>query len=1218
MADLSALVSASLAAEPGAIARLAALVKSGGTNLQALVVALGPQLTDIDENTRDSGTRLLGDVLAVLAESSSLSHQDLEHFVAFFADRLGDYLTIGSVLKALTVLVHLELPNAAPLRITLGLLEQCDVRSLVQAQRYTAMTILLELARSQWASLAPSACRVLLSTVRALDGEKDPRNLLLYLQLLRQLCVNCEAQRAAGFTEALSEVFDTLISYFPISFTPPPNDPHQITSQHLLQALLRTLRSSAGFAQHALPFFAAKLCETEDNPEETMTTRLQVLQSLALLAPAYGAEALAPHADTIGEALGDLFTPTDQQRPPSMPSEGVGKDSVADDVLSTAVRATLRALASVAGRAGDSNAATAASAYARPSSLMERLVAPSIARCVSAPPQGPGATPAALALEAIHQASPHARAPMLRQALPALVRRVTSDDARHADRADALSLLLAVLCLRCDAPAGAPDASSTDATGGEAGAGDATADAAALAEAFAEVSRSRCAILSACVRRIHDELEWEGTPSLRATASQVLCHVLAPAGSGAAAAPSLDAGVARSALEGVCAALLSARSCLESPPSEAGGTATAGTATTGLLASSTPRGVHASLVSVASDAARLRQLLGGSVATADVALRSALDSCLLAPLLAAFHADAACLSAPSTAPKGAVQGLVSLVPILAELSAMGGGDGVTHDEWSEGVVALVDTTRRSVAAVLGADGASSNAGSHAVAPVACCCLVALARLLDAPGAAPASADGRRQQPKWLSPLLAFLVDAWRSAADTPKPVATAAAPTATTQDDVLAWTLEAATPLWATVCAEAWAAQPGGGASGLLIHSLPWLLPPASQSHVAVAASRRLRLLLLVALVHTPRVTLLPERTLDDLLALATAGSSAAEGGGDGRADELALRCLCVGYNKWATPTQMDDALETARRRAAAGSLPWLSALHWLCRSAGSRGGKWTQTVPTALVSLVSSPPPPGVTAERALWWRRQVAVGVSVLMRPPAPDLRRECGAQLAPLLSHRLYSSLAPPLRGAVASAAATDGEGDKLAALLEALSLCLVAAPLPALVSEPASAVPHLLHWLQLAVHPLEQAAAVTSPLHPLEQGGAAAASASATPASSAQMDDEQCALLQAVLRLSCTLMRSLPESDAEPMGALLSTLLTLLRCCETSVPPARRVGTLEACVECLDACRSLPRHRLWPHKKAVLGALQQLLDHKKRPVRQAACRCANQWHLLQAKR
>ena len=265
------------------------------------------------------------------------------------------------------------------------------------------MTILLELARSQWASLAPSACRVLLSTVRALDGEKDPRNLLLYLQLLRQLCVNCEAQRAAGFTEALSEVFDTLISYFPISFSPPPNDPHQITSQHLLQALLRTLRSSAGFAQHALPFFAAKLCETEDNPEETMTTRLQVLQSLALLAPAYGAEALAPHADTIGEALGDLFTPTDQQRPPSMPSEGVGKDSVADDVLSTAVRATLRALASVAGRAGDSNAATAASAYARPSSLMERLVAPSIARCVSAPPQGPGATPAALALEAIHQ-----------------------------------------------------------------------------------------------------------------------------------------------------------------------------------------------------------------------------------------------------------------------------------------------------------------------------------------------------------------------------------------------------------------------------------------------------------------------------------------------------------------------------------------------------------------------------------------------------------------------------------------------------------------------------------------------------------------------------------------------------------------------------------------------------------------------------------------------
>ena len=114
------------------------------------------------------------------------------------------------------------------------------------------------------------------------------------------------------------------------------------------------------------------------------------------------------------------------------------------------------------------------------------------------------------------------------------------------------------------------------------------------------------------------------------------------------------------------------------------------------------------------------------------------------------------------------------------------------------------------------------------------------------------------------------------------------------------------------------------------------------------------------------------------------------------------------------------------------------------------------------------------------------------------------------------------------------------------------------------------------------------------------------------------------MQSVLRVASVLMRSLPESDAEPLGDAIPTLLTLLGTCEAAavqprVPPSGAAGTLgvgalEACVECLDACRALPKHRLLPSKKRVLRALEKLLDHRKRRVRQAACRCANQWHLL----
>ena len=76
-------------------------------------------------------------------------------------------------------------------------------------------------ADAQEAATPQPIRRLLLAAVRCLDGEKDPRNLLLYLQLLRLLCERCEAGRAAGFDEVLGEAFESLASYFPISFTPP-------------------------------------------------------------------------------------------------------------------------------------------------------------------------------------------------------------------------------------------------------------------------------------------------------------------------------------------------------------------------------------------------------------------------------------------------------------------------------------------------------------------------------------------------------------------------------------------------------------------------------------------------------------------------------------------------------------------------------------------------------------------------------------------------------------------------------------------------------------------------------------------------------------------------------------------------------------------------------------------------------------------------------------
>jgi hypothetical protein len=568
--------------EPNAASHIAAL---SSIPIVELVAALGPQLTDSNEVSREAGTRLLAEVLWKHTSGGgddALPASAVEHLVGFFTDRLGDYLTIGAVLRGLCAITQLPLPEGAPLRIASTLLEQCDVRSLVQAQRHASMSLALELVRGRhWPALAPSGCRLLLSTVRALDGEKDPRNLLLYLQLLRLMCERCEASGAPGLAEALPEVFESLVAYFPITFTPPPHDPFQITAAHLLQALIRTLKASVLFAPLALGFFAQKLREAgappappgataKEEEQEMRVTRMQVLQALALLTPSYGAAALAPHAAVLGEALADTTSHA------VSPANGDGE--VADDASSvaTALALTLSALGAVASGTGEAPAtaprlgeapATAPSPVspytAAPATLLEALLAPTISRCVSAPPSGLGAVVGAPLLGALSRQHAGIAPRVLQQALPALLRRL-GDDAQDgagagADALDALAMLLALLqmarttCAAATddhAPRGARDGASGEAGSAEraerpepmemdppstpstpVAAGAAAAPSRDQAAAIAHEFRSRrTAIVHAALRCLAPAAPAasDASADTAAAAARVLCAALAP------------------------------------------------------------------------------------------------------------------------------------------------------------------------------------------------------------------------------------------------------------------------------------------------------------------------------------------------------------------------------------------------------------------------------------------------------------------------------------------------------------------------------------------------------------------------------------------------------------------------------------------------------------------------------------------------------------------
>ena len=487
-----------------AVRALTTLVQGVG-GIMPLVTALGPALTDPDERKRGRGMSCLAEVLHSLPPEY-IAPDPLAHLLTFFSDRLTDYPTLAPVLLGLRALAVAPLTAEQALAVALALAERCDIRSLVQAERHSALELALALVDRHWEALAPQGCRVLLSFLRAIDGEKDPRNLLLFLKLMRELCIRCAGQELDGFDEAASETFEALSCYFPISFTPPPNDPHQISSAHLLEALLRVLRSCTVFAPLAFPFFITKLRDAE---EDEASTKMQALQALALLGKAYGGAYLSPHAEALGEALADLVG---SHQPHPGPA---GDASCSSDLaLRAALEQTLRTLLSLP---------------LAPASA-QVLIAPLLGRACTAQPAGPGAEVGGALVRVVVHSSGVAAALVAHQAFPALTRRVAASASPHPERTDALSLMLRLMRALSDPPEEVHQKPATTGSSEVRPAEVATAEGPTARRCALESGAVRAEVLSharkvldvlcGCVRA---EEEWEVEPAFRGDAGQVIC-----------------------------------------------------------------------------------------------------------------------------------------------------------------------------------------------------------------------------------------------------------------------------------------------------------------------------------------------------------------------------------------------------------------------------------------------------------------------------------------------------------------------------------------------------------------------------------------------------------------------------------------------------------------------------------------------------------------------
>ena len=128
-----------------------------------------------------------------------------------------------------------------------AVLKDVNVQSLALTDRRRAYEVM------QWAASNPELPGEVMCAgfargfAQCMDGERDPRNLMLCFSIIPSIL--------SGFVTTQEEadaLFSAASCYFPITFTPPPNDTVGITTAMLRDALLACLTADRRFCGRAV------------------------------------------------------------------------------------------------------------------------------------------------------------------------------------------------------------------------------------------------------------------------------------------------------------------------------------------------------------------------------------------------------------------------------------------------------------------------------------------------------------------------------------------------------------------------------------------------------------------------------------------------------------------------------------------------------------------------------------------------------------------------------------------------------------------------------------------------------------------------------------------------------------------------------------------------------------------------------------------------------
>ncbi|WVO13693.1 hypothetical protein L204_101314 [Cryptococcus depauperatus] len=266
-------------------------VNNGEVQLLQVVKALGEFLTSQEDGTRLNGLMFLTNLLDAISRSK-VTRQATTTLVQFYLSKLDDFDSLPPALNGLTVLSKLAtFDDAMAVEVYQAIVENINIKAYVQATRHLVYVLFDSLLTSHRNALKKMDSAFINSYIKMVDGEKDPRNLMLLFSLDRIILLEFDVR------DHIEDFFDVTFCYFPISFRPPPNDPYGITADDLKVALRECMSASPYFAKMALPLFLEKFATA------TGPAMKDLMLSMAACFPTYGADALIERAAELWEGI---------------------------------------------------------------------------------------------------------------------------------------------------------------------------------------------------------------------------------------------------------------------------------------------------------------------------------------------------------------------------------------------------------------------------------------------------------------------------------------------------------------------------------------------------------------------------------------------------------------------------------------------------------------------------------------------------------------------------------------------------------------------------------------------------------------------------------------------------------------------------------------------------------------------------------------------------